>query len=356
LEELLPKDNENIPLPDLGPVMPSEPQGFTPEQMIRCEKCQRANPPTRVNCLYCAAPLAFNEKTASLQKPTLRPLEKWEQGYSNILVPASGSLDNKTVDQVAALLKLGADQLKRILESATPLPLARAATHDEALLIERRLKDFGLSTLVVSDTDLGMEELPPFRVRAAEIDEEGMVAYLTGGAESVYYYWSALTLLVHGRLVVKSVEVEERKIGRESQVVKSSETFADEAVVDIYSQNKEANLRIGANSFDFSCLGDRKGLLVEENFTRLLRLIGDLAPTAAFDDSYKSVRQSIEPIWFSEGQTESRGWRRERMGKYTVGAITEISNEVQFTRYSRLRHYFHRNPVLKSDISDLEPV
>ncbi|MGH9879947.1 MAG: hypothetical protein ACRD6N_00825 [Pyrinomonadaceae bacterium] len=352
----MPKDNENIPLPDLGPLTPSEPQGFAPEQMIRCEKCQRANPPTRVNCLYCATPFAFNEKTASLQKPTLRPLEKWEQGYSNILVPASGRLDNETVDQVAALLKLGADQLKRILESATPLPLARAATYDEALLIERRLKDFGLSTLVVSDTSLGMEASSPLRVRAAEIDEKGMMAFLTGGAANVYYYWSALTLLVQGRLVVKSVEVKERKIGRENHVVRSSETYMDEAVVDIYSQSGEANLRIGANSFDFSCLGDQKGLLAEENFTQLLRLIRDLAPTAAFDDSYKAVRQSIEPIWSSEGQTESRGWRRERMGKFTLGAVTEISNEVQFTRYSRLRHYFHRNPVLKPDTSDLEPV
>ena len=39
----------------------------------------------------------------------------------------------------------------------------------------------------------------------------------------------------------------------------------------------------------------------------------------------------------SERHTGSRGLRRERPGKYNIEAVTQTSNENQYTRYSRLR-------------------
>jgi hypothetical protein len=349
VEELLPKDNENIPLFDIGPAATSESRAFTPDQMVNCEKCQRANPPTRVDCLYCGAPMAFSQKTASVQRPTLRPLEKWEQGYSNVYLPGSRiDLDNKTLGEASSILKLTDEQFKKILDSSTALPLARVSTLDEALLIERRMNEFGLRTIVVADADLMTEASPVARLRAAEFDEEGIVGYLTGGSDSIFVPWAALTLLVQGRLVVKSLEVTERKMGKgESQILDSIQTSTDEAVVDIFSNNIESILRIAANSFDFSCLEDRKGLLAEENFARLLQLIREHTPNAVFDDSYRTVKQALEPVWSSEGQTESRGWKRGRPGKITFEAVTEISNESQFTRYARLRHYLSLNHVTK---------
>jgi len=62
LEEWLPKDNENIPFFGDERLMPSEPQGFAPDQMVRCEECLRANLPTRPSRLYCAAPLPVSKK------------------------------------------------------------------------------------------------------------------------------------------------------------------------------------------------------------------------------------------------------------------------------------------------------
>ena len=163
------KDNENI-LPLLGDdlLVPSEPQGFRPEEMVRCDECLRANPPTIVACLYCSAPLPFSEETAHLQKPSLRPLEKWEQGYNCILLPMSpDDLADVSLQEAGTLLKLSADHLKRIIAAEMLLPLARAATFDESSLVRHRLKALGIRTLVVSDKDLGAEQSPAVRVRAA---------------------------------------------------------------------------------------------------------------------------------------------------------------------------------------------
>ncbi len=337
----MPKDNENIPLPDLGPLTPSEPAGFAPEQMVRCRKCDRMNAPTRVSCIYCGLVFAFKEENARQQKPTLRPLEKWEQGYSNILLPSVfKQIESETHDEVAGFLKLGSEDLKRILEMSTALPLARAATLDEARLIERRLRELGISTLIVSDDELGMKQVPALRIRAAQLAEEFLLARQTGGSEVIRVNWSSIQLLVPGRLITRSVEVKERKSGREeNELCDASETYADESVLDIYSEELTGNLRLAANSFDFSCLRERKALIVKENFTTLLKIFGERARQAGLDDSYRLVRAALEPVWSSEKQTASRGWRRERPGKYTIGALTETSNEVQFMRYSRLLNY-----------------
>jgi hypothetical protein len=352
LEELLPKDNENI-LPFLGDDLPvsSEPQGFPPEEMVPCEECLRANPPTRVTCIYCAAPFPFSEKTANLQKPSLRPLEKWEQGYNCILLPMSrDDLADESLMEAGNLLKLTADQLKRITAAGTLLPLARAAAFDESSLVCHRLKALGIRTLVVPDKDLGMEQSPPMRVRAAEIDETGIAMYQVAGDEGVNIPWTDLSLFVAGRLVVKRVEMQERKGGRaESQILDASEFFTDEAVVDIYRKEQNGNYRIVANRFDFSCLGNRKRLLASENFFVLLELLWEHAPQAVYDHSYNSLRKALDPVWPSEQQTESRGLRRERPGKYSVGTVIEINNEAQFSRYSRLQHYLQRNPAINLD-------
>lgn len=341
MEELLPKDYENINLPDFGPLNPSEPAGFAPEQMVRCERCNRVNPPTRVSCIYCGAAFAFKEENILQQRPSLRPLEKWEQGYSNILLPnVSNRLDTKTQEGAAGFLKLSGDDLKRIFESGLRLPLARGATIEEAQLIERRLRDLGISTLIVSDEELGMEEVTPLRVRAAEFAEDALLVFQIAASEGVRLEWSSIKLLVQGRLITKSVEVTERKSARqEHELLAASETYTDESVLDVYSDKLNFNLRIAANSFDFSCLRECKALIVKENFATLLQVFGQRAPQAFSDDSYRLMRSALEPVWSSERQTVSRGWRRERPGKITIGAVTATSNEAQFMRYSRLLNY-----------------
>ena len=336
------KDNENVPLPSWTTDEPQDlaPAPFAPDQMVRCDECLRANPPTRVNCLYCAAILPSDETTANLQKPALRPLEKWEQGYNNILLPPVANLTPADLAEAADLLRLRTEDLSRILSSETPLPLARAATADEAQLVQRRLSLMGIDSSIMPDAEPGTDGSGVVKVRALEIDESGIYAYQTPEAPFIPVSWPDLVLLVVGRVMVKRVEMKERKGTRkENSILDSSEFFTDEIVADLYTRAQTMPFRFAANSFDFSCLESKKGLLVGENIARLLQLFREYAPHVEYDDSFNSVRKILEPVWPSEQQNESSGWRRDRPGKYSIGSIMEVTNEMQFSRYSRLRHH-----------------
>jgi hypothetical protein len=339
LEDLLPKDNENISIfADLS-LPQTEPQGFAPDQMVRCEECLRANPPTRVECLYCGKPLPASAATTQA-KPSLRPLEKWEQGYNCILIksPAEGLSDQANA-QAASLLRLGVADLNRIIQAQRALPLARSASQEEAVLIERSLNALGLETIIVSDQTLALETSPPRRLRTIELLESDLIVHPTLG-EGKRISWSEIRLVVTGRMFAKQVETKERKRrGAEKQILDARETTSDEAVLDIYVQSRDGGWRIMANNFDFSCLGERKTLLAGENFSTLTMLIRDHTPGAEHDVSYQKLRRSLELAWPSEQQTSSLGWRRDRAGKYSTGEVAITSNESQFTRYSRLCHF-----------------
>lgn len=349
LEELLPKDNEKVPLFPDEPIVRSEQPSFSPEQMIRCEECLRANPPTRVNCLYCTAVLPIDEVSLHLKKPALRPLEKWEQGYNNILWPSPANLTEAGLDEAAVLLRLTTPDLARILNLGMPLPVARAATLDEALLVQRRLERMSIGTRIVPDTDLGSEEIKTTKVRAIEIDDTGIQAFQTPETPAFHIDWSDFDLLVTGRLITRRVEVKEQKgVRPDNSIVGSSEFFTDEPVFELHSRSRVTSYRFSANSFDFSCLGKTKSLLAAENLATMLNRFCENAPEAERDESYGLVRKALEAVWPSQQQNESSGWRRERPGKYVVGSATETSNETQFVRYSRLRYYLHSEAKVKN--------
>ena len=144
----MPKDNETIHLPLDGPVLPAEPEGFSPEQMIRCDECLRANPPTRVNCLYCSATLPLTESSAKLRKPLLKQPGKHEPGFNCILaLMKKFNFPTKSVEKAAHLLKLSKENLHSLVSAGAPLPLARTASREEAELVVERLSDLGLETL-----------------------------------------------------------------------------------------------------------------------------------------------------------------------------------------------------------------
>lgn len=350
----MPKDNESVPLPLPIDEHTDLPEPFAPDQMVRCDECLRANPPTRVNCLYCGAVLPHDETTANLQKPALRPLEKWEQGYNNILLPAaanaSSALGEAALGEASDLLRLRPADLTRILSAGMPLPLARAATFDEASLVQRRLSGLGIETCVIAEDQPGTDATGPVRVRAIEIVDDGINAYQSPETPPIKLLWSDFMLLVPGRLIVKRVELKEQKGGRaENRILDSSEFVTDETVIDFYISKQTTTYRIAANSFDFSCLGNRKGLVAAENIVTLLQLLREHAPQAVYDDSFNSARKSLGAVWPAEQQNESSGWRRERPGKYSLGSATELNNEMQFLRYSRLRYHFQTRPEGKAD-------
>ena len=340
----MPKDNENIRLPFDGPIEPSEPQGFAPDQMIRCDECLRANPPTRVACLYCSAPLPMTEESSRLRKPVLRPPEKHQTAYNNILLPVDRELSEELISEAAELLKLSADNLNRMITAEVPLPVACTASREEAELVFNRLRDVGLQTIVLSDDELGANDGSVKRIKSMEVDDDYAILQQAGTRDQVEIRWHDITLIVTGRLFVKRVEIQERKSRRpENEIVQSSEFSTDEAVIDFYTSTHPQTWRVNANGFDFSCLGDQKTLIANENISRLQHFISANAPRAKVDDSYKKLRPALDLVWTAQQETQSSGWRRERPGRLSVGLATINSNESQFTRYSRLRRYFSLN-------------
>jgi hypothetical protein len=334
LEELLPKDNENFRLPVLGPIEPSEPQGFAPEQMIRCEECLRANPPTRINCMYCSVPLPVTESSARLRKPVLRPPEKHQLGYNTIILPGNEAATPETIADAASFLRVTAADLERIFAATVPLPVARTASREEAQLVADRLTELGFSVLTLND------EGTVVRVRSLSFDESGLVINPGQITNEVDVLWSNVVLLVTGRLIEKRVEVKEVKTRRaENEILDTSELFSDENVIDLYTSTDSETWRISANGFDFSCLGTEKSLLANQNFNRLQQLLVARSIGARFDDSYNQRRSLLDLVWGAEQETKSSGWRRERPGKLSIGMATIQSNESQFTRYSRLHYY-----------------
>jgi hypothetical protein len=337
----LPKDNENFRFAFTEPVGPSEPAGFAAEQMIRCEECLRANPPTRINCLYCAASLPLTESSAQLRRPSLRPPEKHEQGYNIIILPNDQiSIKPEALEEAANWLKLSRDDLERILSKETPLPVARTASEEEAKLIPERLNGLGLRAVSVSDDQLGRVDTSVTRIRALNFGAERVDAITSVAGDTAQFEWADVILLVPGRLVTRKVEVKESKSRKEEkELIDTSQFFDDEAVIDFYTSGSTQTWRICANSFDFSCLGLEKTLIANANIATLKKLIAERGSNSLTDDSYHSLRQTLEPVWGMVQETRSKGWRRERPGKYSLGATTVNSNESQFTRYSRLKFY-----------------
>ena len=328
----------------------AEPRRFSPEQMVRCEACLRANPPTRTSCLYCAAQLPQTEAGDASLRPTLRPLETWEHGHNVILRPTDASLFSTEAARTAAeLLRLRPEDLGRIVEAREPLPVARAATKEEAALVERKLGAVGFQTLVIADDQLSPESAAVRRARSLELSEEGFAARTASGSETAHSLWAEVSLLLVGRLFVREVAVEERKgRGAEKEIVDARELSTDEAVLDIYTTRDDDCWRLSAASFDFSCLGARKGLVAAQNMATLVATLRERAVAAAYDDSYVRVRGALMHVWPIKQQTEARGWRRNAPGRVTTEEVARSDNEAQFTRYSRLRHYLRQNHGLDS--------
>ena len=252
----MPKDNENIPF--LGPVEPSEPLGFPAEQMIRCEECLRANPPTRVSCLYCVAPLPLTEASARLRKPVLRQPEKHQLGYNNILLPAR-EVSTEIVTDAAALLKLSTENMQQLMSQSVPMPVARTASREEAELVVLRLKDLGFGCVTVSDEELGLSfsETSVKRVRAMSFADDERVMIYHSGTEEMNVLWSDVILILPARLIETRLEIKERMTRKkENEILDTNEFFRDEAVIDFYTSTHSFTWRVGATGFDFSCLGE----------------------------------------------------------------------------------------------------
>jgi hypothetical protein len=319
-------------------------RAFRRDELIACEGCGRASPPTRMKCLYCGATLPAVGGDEDRRRPALKPLEAWERGFNVALAPGGGADCHPRGDalaEAASLVRLKPEQLSEMLAARIVLPLARTGERAEIELLERRLKGLGLNVRIVADEELAVESDPPRRVRKIEFDEDGVTGLSVANGETRRAAWGEIVLIVVGRIFKKRIEVEERvKRGAGGEVVESRELVEDEAVVDLHLTDTPAGWRVIASGFDYSCLGARKSLLASENFARLVEEFRARATHAAFDDSYRSVRHLLQFAWSPTEQTEAGGVRRAGPGRVNSEAVTRVSNEAQFTRYSRLLRHF----------------
>lgn len=300
--------------------------------MIRCEECLRANPPTRINCLYCSAPLPLTESSVPLRKPILRPVEKHEIGYNTILLPNIEAVPADAISEAASLVKLKEEDLRRILAERVPLPAARTASSEEADLIRARLQAIGFRVFT------WLDQSSVKRVRSLGLEDAGLVINPGQSKGELEARWSDILLIVVGRLIEKRVEVKEIKTRRaENEILDTSEFFSDEPVIDFYLAAQSETWRIMASGFDFSCLGSEKGLIANQNIATLQRRLA--ATGVPLNDCYSRLRPVLDLVWSLEQETKSNGWRRERPGRLSFGVATIKSNESQFTRYSRLLYH-----------------
>jgi hypothetical protein len=341
----LPDEDDELPLVDEDAGAPVMARAFAPGEMVACEACLRANPPTRMNCLYCGAVLPVGDAGQDLRRPALRALEAWEQGFNVVLVPqtAADELSVDNLSEAAQLLRLEAGQLREMLRAGVYLPLARVASSEEASLVERKLGALGCQVETVTDEELGVETDAPKRIRKLEIGADALKGWTSAESEAERVEWTDIALIVAGRISRKRIEVEERRGGSrraEAEVVETREFQTDESALDLYFAGSGVNWRIIAENFDYSCLGMAKCLTAAENFKRLTETLRERATRAVFDDSYRGVRALLKFAWPLAEQTEAGNLKRIRPGRYNAEAVTSVTNETQFTRYGRLRQHF----------------
>lgn len=312
-------------------------QAFKPEEMITCEKCGRKSPPTRTSCFYCGFALPVADLQKTFAKPSLRKLESWEKGFNVILLNQIKSPDSQNITELAGFLGLENEDLQKILLTKKSLPLARLESSTEAEVIVEKLASDNLDSRIVGDEQLKLA-VAPRRLRGIEFFEQRIALVLFNTDELVEINFEDLSLIVVGTIFERKIEsTESIKRKEKGKILDSSETGTDELVIDIYSENDEIGYRMESSGFDFSCLGQDKGWLARENMMRLAEKLKSVLPNAKYDNDYLKIRAELGKIWEVEAVNNAGGVGRKSFGKYRRTNTLTVSNESQFTRYSRLQ-------------------
>jgi hypothetical protein len=313
-------------------------QGFQPEEMISCPQCERKSPPTRLKCFYCGAELPVSDAQAEFIKPQPRQMEAWEKAFNLIILPNAQTCDDAKLKEVAAMTRLGKEDLRKLIETQKPLPLTRAESEKEAEIIQKRLSEIGFESLILSDEDLKIETVTR-RLRGIEFDADKLILILFNSDEIADVRREDLSLIVTGALFQRRIETTEQRKKRENKVLETTETSADELLIDIYTTDDSIGYRIISGGFDFSCLEAEKGILARENMRKLADKFRAFAPQAKFVGDYLEIRDVLGKVWEVEEKRASSGLQRKSFGRMDFGNVMTINNLAQFTKYSRLQRH-----------------
>jgi hypothetical protein len=327
---------DNSELLNLETGSDTRPRSFTPAEMVTCESCLRANPPTRSTCLYCAERLAGTEPVEAPQAESDATPAATLTAFYVVLPPRSNeALDESLLQQIANRSEMKLPDLQSALRAGGALPLVQANTSKQAEDLIDEFQALGIQTTLVRNEELNAGSVNK-KIRALEFSDNGLTGLAGVSGERVFESWSDLTLIVTGRLHMNNVEdVVRRKRGGHKPVDRR-ELTNDESIFDLYSRTAADGWRIGADSFDFSCLGERKGITAFENFRGLINLLRERSENVQVDESYLAVRPLLAKVWPLGANTRTGGWRRSGAGKFDLSTVTSIDNESQFTNYSRM--------------------
>ena len=316
----------------------ASPAGFSSAELIACDTCQRLNPPTRSNCIYCGAglPVTLISEKAEAILPALPQAVSERGGYYSVLAPNQQPAES-SMAEIATLLQVKVSEANGALQAGGPVPLARASSAEEAAMLADKFRALGIEVITVAHEALHAG--PPNKIRSLEFSDDTLVGSATSGGGRFSALWDDVILIVTGRLTSSRMVVEERQRRGGSKPIDSRELFSDEAIIDLYSRSNETSWRISASSFDFSCLGSVKAMTTFENFRSLITLLRERAKNAEVDESFSLLRPFLANVWPVESQISKGEWRRSGAGRVDVSTITTTDNEPQFTSYSRLRHW-----------------
>lgn len=317
----------------------SKSESYAAEEMISCKKCERKNPPTRLNCLYCGVELEFDESQKQFLKPVLRKVEAHQKGYNLIYLANLKSWDDSQISEVAKMTRIDAVHLGKIFWFQKALPIARAETEKEVEIVSQRLKENGIETTILPDEEFKLETVPQ-RLRGLKFKDDEIGLILFNGGETVAVKKEDISLIVVGGVFERKLESTEKyKRNKDNKILETSEISSDEILIDIYTVENQIGYRISPKGFDFSCLGDAKKMLALENVKILIEKLKEFAPNAKFDDEYINIRECLTDIWNIEQVRDSKGMKRQKIGSFNQHNIVSTNNLLQFTRYSRLQWF-----------------
>jgi hypothetical protein len=268
-------------------------------------------------------------------KLTARKLEAWENGF-NVIAKLNG-VDPLTVGKV---LDLSAEGLATFSDADPLAPVARVETEKAAQLVVERLAASGVECAVVADTELSVER-PLTRLRGLEIDAQHIrLIPFNSGVPVTEKGSSNVGLIVKGTVVTsKTDSLEKRKRNGTIKVLDESSVASDAAVMDLYLRGEATGFRIYTTGFDFSCLGEEKGMIASENMRLLIKRVTDAVPSVILVNNYDRIRYLIDRVWPIEARKDSQGFVRSGFGRKELGVSQSTNNLEQFTKYSRLQRH-----------------
>jgi hypothetical protein len=333
-------ESEKSALLDLEAVAEARPKSFAPAELITCDECLRANPPSRSQCLYCGANLPQktweHSETRAQPAEIDKPAKATEACYLVLRSTEINTVSEASLAEIASILHVKPQEMASLIGVGRSVPLARCGTAEQATVLAARLRSLGIEVSTFREDKFDLD-LPARKIRALEFSDDAITAKVLKGGD-ISAAWSDLILIVIGRLIVRRVEVEERKRRGRAKPLDTRELFSNEPVMDLYTGSNEVAWRISPNGFDFSCLGSEKSMTAFQNFSTLIDRVQIRAPKAEVDDSYRNLRPVLANIWSLEPETRKGEWRRSGAGKVDVATVTTTNNEAQFNYYSRLRY------------------